>query len=540
MSGEKKMQIFFFGHLDGCELKSLIYCHLFIKRNSEKPSMSLERKKMNYKKYIFVTVGLIIVFGVVVPNSSFAIQDVRNSIVKIYAVSIRPDHDNPWNMKSPQSKSGSGCIIEGNRILTNAHVVADSSFIQVRLHGHYKKYTAHVIAIAHEVDLALLTIDDSSFFDITNPIDLGTLPQMQQDVVVYGFPEGGDTLSTTVGVISRIEHQSYSHSGYNFIAIQIDAAINAGNSGGPALVNGKICGVAMQTLDDSENLGYLVPVPLIEHFLIDIQDGSYDGFPYDGIFFQKMENEGLKRMYGLKKNQSGVLVTSIVLGSPSDGKIKSGDVLLSIDGHEVADDGTSEFRLKERTGSDYFVQQHQIGETAVYGILRDKKQMTVDIKLNKKYGDSAMELVPGRRYDILPDYYIYGGIVFIPLTLDYLLAWGDDWRKEAPSDQVYYYDQGMTSVKGEEVVVISKTLLSEVNKGYASFIDDRIVKVDEKRISNLNHLISIVENKTGKLFVVFETATGDRLVLDREAVALEQQKILKTYHVPRERSESFR
>jgi len=158
--------------------------------------------------------------------SSPAITD---AIVKIYTVQSHPDYWNPWNVGSPISLTGSGCILKGRKIMTNAHVVSDGTFIQVRRNGQSKRFTAHVQNVSHESDLALLTVDDSEFFAGSTCLELGDLPAVQQEVSVYGFPVGGDTMSITRGVVSRVEHQSYNHSGVGLLAVQIDAAINPGN-----------------------------------------------------------------------------------------------------------------------------------------------------------------------------------------------------------------------------------------------------------------------------------------------------------------------
>jgi S1-C subfamily serine protease len=208
---------------------------------------------VNYNIYLFSSLILIAILVAALPGVSLAGSDVKDSMVKIYAVENRPDYDNPWNMKGPDAASGSGCVIEGNRILTNAHVVSDQTFTQVRLHGRSKKYPARVLAVSHEADLALLTVNDPSFFGGAKPLAFGRLPQVEQEVVVYGFPEGGDTLSTTKGVISRIEHHRYVHSQIKLLAMQLDAAVNAGNSGGPVIVDGLIVGVVMQSLKKAES-----------------------------------------------------------------------------------------------------------------------------------------------------------------------------------------------------------------------------------------------------------------------------------------------
>ena len=140
---------------------------------------------------------------------SLADSNIQNSIVKIYTTQTNPDYDNPWNTYRPELSHGTGSVISDNRILTNAHVVSNQTFIEVQTHGRPKRYTAKVLAVSHETDLALLTVDDLSFFQNLRALEIGELPEMQQEVVVYGFPIGGDTLSTTSGVISRIELQTY-------------------------------------------------------------------------------------------------------------------------------------------------------------------------------------------------------------------------------------------------------------------------------------------------------------------------------------------
>ncbi len=206
-------------------------------------------KTLNFPKITFIMFRIlffIVTLSIVWPGSARAAADVRDSMVKIYCVQNEPDYDNPWNMKGPETFSGSGCVIEGNRILTNAHVVSDHTYIMVRLHGQSEKHPAKVIAVSHDADLALLTVEDASFFAGGKPLKFGELPEIEQEVVVYGFPEGGDSLSTTKGVISRIENQRYVHTWITLLAGQLDAAINAGNSGGPVLVGDRIVGVVMQ------------------------------------------------------------------------------------------------------------------------------------------------------------------------------------------------------------------------------------------------------------------------------------------------------
>jgi S1-C subfamily serine protease len=441
--------------------------------------------------FVFCILFFTVTLSIVWPGSAPAATDVRDSMVKIYSVQNEPDYDNPWNMKGPEAFSGSGCVIEGNRILTNAHMVSDHTFIMVRLHGQPQKHPAKVVAVSHEADLALLSVDEPGFFKGVKPLRLGELPEIEQEVIVCGFPEGGDTLSTTKGVISRIELQGYAHTWTRLLAGQLDAAINSGNSGGPVLVGDRIVGVVMQTRKKSQNIGYMVPAPVIDHFLIDMEDGRYDGFPEDGIGIQPLENESLKRMFGLNEDQSGALV-----------------------------------------------KQRQIGEDLVYEILRQGRMKTVRLKLDKN--TRSGRLVPMKRYDVQPTYYVYGGLVFCPLTLNYLLSWGDDWSEDAPYNLLTYFVDGELTRKGEEVIVISKVLASNLNNGYDDLVDSRIVEVNGKSISNLQDLIRIVEADIENPFVVFRTEGNQTIALDRKKSEAAHGDILSTYRISDDRSSDLK
>jgi len=480
----------------------------------------------------------ILVYMLQFQDIALANQDVRDAMVKIYAHQMEPYYYDPWSMNRPTRSSGSGCLIEGNRILTNAHVISDQSYVEVLRYGQPQKFKARIIAVSHAADLALLTVDDPIFFRGVKPLVFGELPEIQQEVFVYGFPEGGDTLSITKGVVSRIEHDSYTHSSRSFLAVQIDAAINSGNSGGPVLIGDRISGVVMQYLEKSENIGYMVPMPIVKHFLKDLEDNRYDGFPEHGILVQSMENEGMRKMYRLTRTQSGSRVVAVLPGSAADGKVRRDDVVLAIDGHDIADDGTVEYRPKERTSSDYYTQLHQIGETLHLDILRDGREQKVQILLNNPLGFS--DLVPRERYDVRPTYYIYGGLIFVPLTQNYLMSWGEDWYSNAPRHLVALYQQGRPTAEGQQVVVLSKSLPAEANSGYHDVNDLHIIKVNGFKIHNLRELIRIVESKSASPFVVFESRQGLKIVLEQKKAEREQAKILKIYSVPADRSEDLK
>ena len=155
--------------------------------------------------------------------------------------------------------------------------------VKVKRRGSDVKYLAQIMAVGAECDIAMLRVDDADFWHGLQPVQFGGLPQLQDAVTVIGYPIGGDTMSVSSGVVSRIEVTPYVHGAADLLGIQIDAAINAGNSGGPAFSEcGHCVGIAFQSLkqEDVENVGYIIPTPIIEHFITDYErNGRYTGFP---------------------------------------------------------------------------------------------------------------------------------------------------------------------------------------------------------------------------------------------------------------------
>jgi S1-C subfamily serine protease len=453
----------------------------------------------------------------------------KEALVKIYSVANRPDYFRPWNMTDPLKLSGSGAIIADNLILTNAHVVANHSFIEVRRYGQWQKYPAKVAAISHEADLALLSTPNPEFFAGVTPLEFGELPELHEEVMVLGFPAGGDSLSITKGIVSRIENSYYVHSSRVFLAGQIDAAINPGNSGGPVLTGGKIVGVVMQSWQGLENTGYMVPVPIIRHFLKDIADGRYDGFPFLNLSSSMLENPDMKRFYQMGEYQNGVLVTHIGVNSPASGLLSVNDVLLAVDGFSIADDGTIEFRPEERTHFSYVVQQKQIGDSVSFKILRKGNKMTVNVPLTRSADGCA--LVEDERYEQKPRYFIFGGIIFTPLTKNLLLMWGT----QSPPGNLSAEASNYPSENYREPVVAIQALPDEINRGYHGLNCWLVTEVNGKKIRDFDAFYKAV-NLSDSEFVVLKDKNNNQIIIDRKKELEARERILKRYQIPSDRS----
>jgi len=456
---------------------------------------------------------------------------IENSVIKIYTTQAAPDYFTPWRLLSPRQSSGSGSVIQGNKILTNAHVVANASYVQAQKHNDPRRYLAQVTFISHEADLALLTVEEPGFFDNLTPLAFGTLPAALQEVSVYGYPIGGKSLSITKGILSRVEQQVYAHAGAYLLAGQIDAAINPGNSGGPVIVDGKIVGVVMQASSGgrAENLGYFVPPSMITHVLTDAEDSTYDGFPDLGFRTQNLDSPSAKTSYGLNIEQSGVLVIQVFDGSPASGILKKGDVILKIDEFDIAEDGSIKIANDQMTNFKHAIDLHDIGDQVKIEYSRLGIRNTVT--LEARPASRNYSLVPGEKFDEVPKYIIFGGVVFVPLNMNLIKRWGNDWSRSAPVSLLQARSD-WSSTERSELVVALQVLAADVNLGYHDWRNWVVEKINGEDIRNFQHFADKLKGNKNE-HVVFENKNGYQMIINRAEAISTEDAILNQYRIPK-------
>lgn len=455
-------------------------------------------------------------------------SDVYRSVLRIEVDTQVPDYETPWNSGRFSGGIGTGFIIGKNRILTNAHVVSNGRRLLVTVYGSPTKYPAKVEFIAHDCDLAILSVENFSDFESFPAFQFGEVPKLESQVRVIGYPIGGERLSVTRGVVSRIDFQPYSHSrADSHLAVQIDAAINPGNSGGPVVQDGKVVGVAFQGLRQADNTGYIIPTPVIRRFLKDIEDGRYDQYVDMGISEFPLHNPAMRQALGLKEDGKGVLVTNVIPTSAADGILKPGDVLDQIDGFPV--DAAGMVTIDgENVNLNEIVERKFAGDKVAVRFLRDGAWNEASVTL-KPIPWSRMYAI---EYEKKPRYLVFAGLVFQPLDTNLFASvkFDDITLRRLYTD---YVPKGLFQ-KRRDIVVLTRVESDPVTSLLGDFAGYAVDKINGVEVADLKQAHELLHPAEAPEFFVIELLGAPRpLVIPSSVVKEANQRVARNSGIAR-------
>jgi S1-C subfamily serine protease len=453
----------------------------------------------------FATAAALLLSGLAQPATAFAQTGQRTlnrSVVMIRSVQQEFDYVTPWKQADMAQGVGSGFVISGRRILTNAHNASNNKYVEIRKEYLAKRYPAEVAYIGHDCDLAILTVTDETFFNDMVPLEFGTIPKVNTTVQTYGFPLGGRRISVTEGVVSRIQMDVYAHSrADSHLVVQTDAAINPGNSGGPVM-----------------------------H---DIEDGRYDGFGSVGFsFFPGLHSTSYADYLKVPSGKEGIIILSTLMNSSVESVLQAGDVITRIDDFDIDNDGMIQIHGLRLHMSES-IERKQIGENVEIVFYRagDLKNTTAVVALNKPV------LAYWRQYDEPPRYEVYAGLTFVPVSRNFLETWGRTWITDLPYYLRYLFtdsDQLNTDRDRTEYVVLSEILPDEVNSysgGFQSKVVETVNGIDIHSLGDLRD--AFAQSRGGFCIIRFMGATAP-LIIDSVKANQHHPGIMTKYQVPAE------
>jgi S1-C subfamily serine protease len=452
---------------------------------------------------------------------------VENSVVKVFSTIRYPDFYRPWTKQAPSEATGSGVVIEGKRILSNFHVVRYASQVQIQANQAGDKLSATVEAVAPGMDLAVLKLDDETFFDSHPPLARAkVLPEIKEAVMAYGYPEGGTSLSITRGIVSRIEFAPYNAS-VSGLRIQIDAAINPGNSGGPAVAGDKMIGLAFSTYGGADNIGYIIPCEEIELFLEDIADGHYGGKPAMFDELQTLETPALRPFLKLDKSVEGIIVHQ-PFSRDATYPLKEWDVITRIGDVRVDNQGMIKAGSNLRVRFAYMIQKLAKNGKVPLTVVRAGKEVQVELPVMPDRPMVVPSLEGG-----YPSYFVYGPLVFSGASAEFiggLMRGRGGWMNtlSVGGSPLITRMSDKPAFKGEVLVVVSSPFFPHrLAKGYANPATQVVKTINGTPIKNLEHLVQFLrDSKEEFITIEFDMRGGETVVFPRAEMLTATDDIL--------------
>ncbi len=463
-------------------------------------------------------------------------DEIRNSVVKVYSIRRAYSLSSPWKRGTSSNVSGSGVVIASNQVLTNYHVVAATTDISISLNGQSDRLSGTVEAIAPGIDLAVITLDEP-LPDSVKPLEIATAtPKSGSKIQVFGYPKGGESLSVTEGVVSRLEHVRYKYRTCG-LRTQIDAPLNNGNSGGPMIASGKVVGIARGGLSSSNDIGYAIPCEEINTMLDDIADGTYEGKPQLWLHAQTLESKQMRRWLRMPDGASGVKFAVMPI-SLDDYPLKMNDVITHIGDYKVNNLGKVSYDENTQVSYQYAVEKVAENGTVAARILRDGVEMEVQIPVFRdgRYLLNYMLEDP-------PSYCVYGPIVLGVATAEFMASIDSMLAKGASTARavsaligamrevenpylVRRYDR--VEEPGEQLVVINKLISNRMTRDIRVLFPAVVRTINGHPIPNIRAAAKLLSSLEEELIVIeLEDNRNTTIVLNRNDIEKEHDQIME-------------
>lgn len=344
-------------------------------------------------------------------------KNISNTVVQLFVQKGTFNWLEPYKVPAVSASFGSGFFInEEGYILTNAHVINEALVIhaQIPSFGKYQ-FEVELVGLMPEKDFALLKIKPDGVGLIR--ATLGKVPHLQlgdsdllrrgDEIMALGYPLGQQSLKSTTGVISGKENG----------LIQMSAALNPGNSGGPSInTQGQVIGVNTCMVREAQNVGYIIQINDIKVFLDELRVEKLVRKPYLGIL-PSMATDDLARALG-NPMPGGVYIIDVFGDSPLKGKLESGDMVYEMNGIKVDLYGEMTVPWSEdKISLSEYVARLKLGQKVSFVVYRKGVRKAFECTFERKKLAPIRQMFAG--YEQI-EFEMFGGLVVMPLALNHI------------------------------------------------------------------------------------------------------------------------
>lgn len=417
------------------------------------------------------------------------------SVVRINSTRQGWNPGQPWEKLAPRRRRSLGAIVANHQILTTAEMVADATFIELETINGKHFAPAKIVAVDYEANLALLGLEspdtDASFFDGSAAFKLAEPSGLGDVISIIQVEENGTPLITS-GPVQSIDLISNFLPGQYFITYEVKASMQSAASSFslPAIRDGKLVGL-LTSYNSKDQLSDVCGTEIVTRFLADAADGDYQGFPSLGISTSRTIDSSFRAWLKLPADDGGLYVSTIRKGSAADKSgLKKGDVITTIDGHEIDRMGYFDHQLYGRLFWSHLVRGAKgAGESVTLGIIRNGKTQELTAQLERR--KISNEIVPSYTFGQAPNFLVKGGLVFQELTIPLLQSYGEEWQARAPLNLLDVIENPEKyEDKIDHAVFLAGVIATPATVGYEPLRNLIVTEVNGKPIRNMKGLIA--------------------------------------------------
>ena len=475
-------------------------------------------------KSLFFTLSLLSLTSLIPATA----QSVKTSVIRVNSTIQHWSISQPWDKTSPMKRRALGALLSGNRVLTTAEMATETTYIELENSDNTRTLPAKVIAIDYETNLALLAPDDGDtkdFFKDLQPLELAQPAKIGDKIDVWQLEDNGMPL-VTQATIRGVDVIATFAPGHFFLTYEAKGSMQSASSSFtlPVVRDGKLLGL-LSSYDSKDQIINIITPEIIQAFLNDAKDGTFEGTPSLGIGISSTVDPNFRKWLKLSEDVGGIYVTRVLKKSAADkAGIKKGDVILSIDNHAIGRRGYYSTPNYGRIFWSHLVRgTHKVGDKMDITVLRDGKKQTLSVTLTR----AVKRLIPSYTYDKAPAYLVKGGFIFQELTSTYLQAFGSN---PIPLNLLDAAKSPEKYGKGRNrLIILTATIPTPATTGYERLNNYIIDEVNGKKITDMASLIEAFQHadNSGIHTIKFLDGTPKTIYLGAQISDLVDAELLK-------------
>ncbi|MCX6858121.1 MAG: PDZ domain-containing protein [Verrucomicrobia bacterium] len=414
----------------------------------------------------------------------------------------------PWQKETSSGRRGLGVVLPNNRVLVTAQMVADATYIELELPDSGQKITAKVQAVDYEANLAVLAPNspakEKAFFSNLIGMEVDTSARIGDALSVWQTGRVGELIVTPMR-ISKVMTQGYVVENAAFLVYEATGIIRSeANSFTLPIVKGGKLAALLLRYDSKNQVATLLPAPIIDHFLKDVTDGKYDGFPSLGVEFQITLDEQFREYLGLKGDAPGVFINNVMKGGSADkAGVKKGDIMISINGSSIDSRGDYQDPQFGALSVSHIVRGRSfIGDDVEIRVIREGKEIVLKSQLTRKNVEDY--LVLPYLFDKGPKYVLSGGLLFQELTRSYLNSFGNE-QQGGPIlrlQRIANTPDEFEKDGRKKIVFLSAILPTSSTQGYERMNGQVVEEVNGKKITEIADVAAALKEPKDGLHIV--------------------------------------